>query len=57
MATAFFLAIISYLTTGIFLSLAFERYFWLILGLADALIIIAAEQQSVVSESLPNSVQ
>lgn len=57
MATGFFLAIISYLTTGLFLSLAFERYLWLILGLADALTLIAAQQTAAASpESLPERV-
>jgi hypothetical protein len=35
-ATGFTLAIVSYLTAGIFLSLAYERYFWLMLALAVA---------------------
>jgi putative inorganic carbon (HCO3(-)) transporter len=47
MAIGFFLAIIAYLATGIFLSLAYERYFWLILGLADALVMIAARQEAL----------
>ncbi|HET7743679.1 MAG TPA: O-antigen ligase family protein [Gaiellaceae bacterium] len=34
--TAFMLAIVSYLTTGLFLGFAYERYFWLILALAAA---------------------
>jgi O-antigen ligase len=33
MATALFLAILAYTTAGIFLSLAYERYFWLLLAL------------------------
>ena len=36
MATGFLLAILSYMTTGLFLSLAYERYLWLMLGLAGA---------------------
>jgi putative inorganic carbon (hco3(-)) transporter len=36
LATGFFLALIAYMTTGIFLHLAYVRYFWLILGLATA---------------------
>jgi putative inorganic carbon (HCO3(-)) transporter len=35
-ATAFFLAITSYLATGLFLSPAFARYFWLIMAIAWA---------------------
>jgi O-antigen ligase len=38
LATAFFLSIIAYLTAGIFLSLAYERYMWLLLALAAATI-------------------
>ena len=36
MATGFMLAIISYMTTGIFLHLSYVRYFWLMLALAGA---------------------
>lgn len=36
MATGMLLAVVGYLTAGVFLSLAFERYFWLLLGLAGA---------------------
>jgi O-antigen ligase len=50
MATGFFLAITSYLATGLFLSFAYERYFWLILGLASALHMIATRQESSVVE-------
>jgi len=34
MATAFLLAIVAYLTTGVFLHLAYERYLWILLALA-----------------------
>ena len=34
MATGFLLAIVAYMTTGLFLHLAFERYLWLLLALA-----------------------
>jgi putative inorganic carbon (HCO3(-)) transporter len=34
MATAFLLAIVAYLTTGLFLHLAYERYLWILLALA-----------------------
>jgi len=63
MAAAFFMAIISYLAAGVFLTLAFERYFWLILGLADALFVIVMRSESfdssepLGSEALPNSVR
>jgi O-antigen ligase len=36
MATGFMLAIVSYAATAMFLTLAFERYLWLLLGLAGA---------------------
>jgi O-antigen ligase len=36
LATGFALAIVTYLATGLFLHLAFERYFWLLIGLAAA---------------------
>jgi O-antigen ligase len=36
MATAFFLAIVSYLTSGMFLHLAYERYLWILLALAGS---------------------
>ncbi|HEV8280931.1 MAG TPA: O-antigen ligase family protein [Candidatus Limnocylindrales bacterium] len=34
MATAFFLAVVAYMTTGLFLHLAYERYLWILLALA-----------------------
>jgi putative inorganic carbon (HCO3(-)) transporter len=36
MATGFMLALVTYMTTGIFLHFAYIRYFWLILALASA---------------------
>lgn len=36
LATGFILAIITFMTTGVFLSLAYERYFWLLIALAAA---------------------
>jgi putative inorganic carbon (HCO3(-)) transporter len=41
MATGLMLAVVSYLTTGIFLHFAFIRYFWLVLALASAAVYIA----------------
>lgn len=55
MATAFFLAIVGYLASGLFLTFAYERYFWLILGLADAMLVIVARQVSPVSEAPPKT--
>jgi putative inorganic carbon (HCO3(-)) transporter len=34
MATAFFLAVVAYLTTGLFLHLSYERYLWILMALA-----------------------
>jgi hypothetical protein len=36
MAAGLMLALIAFLGTGLFLSLAYERYLWLIIGLAGA---------------------
>ena len=36
LATGLLLAVIGYMTAALFLSLAFERYFWLVIGLAGA---------------------
>jgi putative inorganic carbon (HCO3(-)) transporter len=36
MATGFILALVTYLTTGMFLHLAYERYMWIILALAGS---------------------
>lgn len=41
MATSLLLALITYLTTGIFLHMAYIRFFWLIMALSGALIHIA----------------
>jgi putative inorganic carbon (HCO3(-)) transporter len=43
-ATGFLLAIVGYLACGLFLTLAFERYFWLLLALAGATGAIARRQ-------------
>lgn len=36
MATSFILAVVAYLTTGMFLHLAYERYLWILLALAGS---------------------
>lgn len=47
LATSFCFAIIAYLGTGVFLHLAFERYYWFLLALAAAaLYVIRREQQN-----------
>ena len=40
LATGFLLAIVTYLTTGLFLHMSFVRYFWLLLGLAGAAAVV-----------------
>lgn len=45
MATALLLAIITYLTTGLFLHLAYIRFFWVIMALAGALVHLAESGQ------------
>jgi putative inorganic carbon (hco3(-)) transporter len=44
LATGFALAIVAYLATGLFLHLAFERYYWLLIGLAAATAWIALRE-------------
>ena len=44
LATAFFVAIVGYLGTAIFLHFAYQRYFWLLMALAGAMIRIANTQ-------------
>jgi hypothetical protein len=51
MATAFFLAVVAYLTTGIFLHLSYERYLWILLALAASAAYIG--QQVPVPERVP----
>ena len=43
LCTGFFLAIISYMTTGIFLHMSYIRYFWLMIALA----VVASEFREV----------
>ena len=40
LATGFLLAIVTYLTTGLFLHMSFVRYFWLLLGLAGSTAVV-----------------
>jgi O-antigen ligase len=44
LAAALFLALTAYLAAGLFLSLAFERYLWLLVGLAGAAVRVAAHE-------------
>jgi putative inorganic carbon (hco3(-)) transporter len=43
MATAFFLAVVAYLTTGLFLHLSYERYLWILLALAASAVYIGQQ--------------
>lgn len=45
MATAFILALVAYLGTGIFLHLSYARYLWLLLALAGAAGVVLRRQQ------------
>ena len=44
MATAFSLSVVTYMTTGIFLHLSYDRYFWLVMALAGATAVIALRE-------------
>lgn len=46
MATAYMLALVTYLTTGIFLHFAFIRYFWLFVALAASVMYISERQEA-----------
>ncbi len=45
MAIGLFLAIVSYLADGLFLSLAYERYYWMILAIGGAVVLISKDQE------------
>ncbi len=56
LATTLMLAMAAYLTCGLFLTLAFERYFWLIVALAGsaaALDVGKEDEKAVTSETAP----
>lgn len=55
MATAFALAIVSYLATGLFLHLAYERFLWLLLALAGAAAYVGLETHDPPGESAPSA--
>jgi putative inorganic carbon (HCO3(-)) transporter len=50
-ATGFILALVAYLTTGLFLHLAFERYFWFLLALAAVAGRLAVEREPAEAEA------
>lgn len=53
LATGFFLALIAYMTTGIFLHLSYIRYFWLILALGAATAHMARHAAAGRQDALP----
>jgi putative inorganic carbon (hco3(-)) transporter len=54
LATALLLAVLAYLITGLFLTLAFERYFWLLLGLAGAVTTLLPAREKPAADSVPH---
>ncbi|MEA2143765.1 MAG: hypothetical protein QOI64_2195, partial [Solirubrobacteraceae bacterium] len=46
MAGAVFVALVGYLVAGLFLSLAFERYLWLLLAMAGAVVVLSRESDA-----------
>jgi O-antigen ligase len=53
MATAFSLTVVTYMTTGIFLHLSYERYFWLMMALAGAFAMMALKEPETAPEPEP----
>ncbi len=47
LAASFFLSVLGYLYTGVFLQLSYERYFWILLALAAAAAIVIREELAV----------
>lgn len=47
LATAFLIALVAYFGTAIFLHLAFQRYYWLLLGLAGATVQLLSQRRNV----------
>jgi putative inorganic carbon (HCO3(-)) transporter len=54
-ATAFFLAVVGYALTSIFLHLAYMRYLWLLIALANSLIWILKREAEKPDEALPTA--
>ena len=53
LAAGFSLLILSYLGTGVFLHLAYERYYWFMIGLAAAAVGILREELALIHETEP----
>jgi O-antigen ligase len=45
LAGGFFLALAGYFVTAIFLQLAYQRYYWLLLGLAGAALLVLEQEE------------
>ena len=55
MATAFFLAVVAYLATGLFLHLAYERYLWILMALAASVVFVGQQVATPKPEPLGTS--
>lgn len=53
MATGLLVALLTYLVSGMFLHLSYERYFWLLIGLATTLLVVSGQRVPGVRLSLP----
>jgi O-antigen ligase len=53
MATGFLLALVAYLTTGLFLHLSYARYFWVMLALGGAAAFVAEREARAVDATGP----
>lgn len=53
LATAFALSLLAYLVTGVFLHLAYMRYFWFLLALANAAIWVLSRDQRALVDAEP----
>ena len=51
LAAGYISAIVAYLVTGVFLHLAFERYYWMLLALADAAATVALRAMATEGET------
>jgi len=51
MLTAFFLSVVAYLASGVFLHLSYQRYYWLLLTLANSAIYVY-QRETMAAESL-----
>lgn len=57
LALAFLLALVAYLSTGLFLQLAYQRYFWFLLALANAAIWILRRDAAHALDGAPGARQ